>query len=156
LAFVLAIPALPALAQEPVGAFTGTFNGTPITCQFRPSQSDFVRTGNTLTISIMTNPCEGFEDRRWIALSFEQTGESIGSVEIDLSGLNDVPKLYGKTDTGATVDLLSASEEGDFLTLSGEVSAQIGPSEDRGGTIDLSAPQALDGSLSGVIGRLSF
>jgi hypothetical protein len=156
LAFVLAISALPALAQEAGGVFTGTLNGTPITCPLWPMQSDFLRSGNTLFLNIMTNRCEGIEGEGQISLSFEQTSESIGAVEIRLFGQTDGPNLYGKTDTGAMVELLSASEEGDFLTLSGAVSAQIGPSEDRGSTIDMSAPQALEVNFSGVIGRLTF
>jgi hypothetical protein len=156
LAFVLAISAVPALAQEPGGVFTGTLNGTPITCQFWPMQSDFVSFGDSLTVSIMTNRCEGDEYPSQIALSFEKTGEAINIVEIRLFGQTDSPDLYGGTDTGATVQLVSASEDGDFLTLSGEVTAQVGPSEDRGGTIDLSAPQALEVNFSGLIGRLTF
>ncbi|HSM28379.1 MAG TPA: hypothetical protein VK855_09795 [Thioalkalivibrio sp.] len=53
--------------------------------------------------------------------------------------------------TGATLQLLSASEESGFLSLSGNVSAQVGSSDDRGNTIDLSAARTLEISFSGVI-----
>jgi hypothetical protein len=150
-AVALAILALPALAQEPGGGFTGTLNGNPVTCQIWPMQSDFSSFGNTLTISIMTNRCEGTEYLGQIALSFEKTGESIDAVEIRLFGHVDSPDRYGNTDTGATLVLLSVSEDGEFLSLSGTVSAQVGPSDDRGRTIDLSAAQELEISVSGVI-----
>ena len=61
LAFALALSAVPALAQAPGGAFTGTLDGTPVTCQIWPMQSDFGRFGTTLTVSIVTNRCEGGE-----------------------------------------------------------------------------------------------
>jgi class 3 adenylate cyclase len=57
----------------------------------------------------------------------------------------------GGIDTGATLELLSASEDGGFLSLSCKVSAQVGPSDDRGRTIDLSASRELEVSFSGVI-----
>ena len=151
LAFALAISAVPALAQEPGGVFTGTLNGNPVTCQIWPMQSDSGSFGNTFTVSIMTNPCEGDEGLGQIDLSFEQTGASIGSVEICLRGEGDSPDLYGGIDTGATLELLSASEDGGFLSLSGKVSAQVGPSDDRGRTIDLSAARELEISFAGVI-----
>ncbi len=89
-----------------------------------------------------------------ITLSFEKTGESIDAVEIRLFGQTDSPDLYGKTDAGAVLELLSASEDGGFLSLSGNVSAQVGPSDDRGRTIDLSAARELEMSFSGVIDGL--
>ncbi len=156
LAFVLTIAAAPALAQELGGTFTGTLNGNAMTCQIWPTQSDFLRSGNTMMVSIMTNRCEGIEVQGQIALSFEQTGESIGSVEIRIFGQTDGPDLHSNTDTGATVELLSADEEADFLSLSGEMLAQVGPSQDRGSTIDLSAPQELEVRFSGAIGKLDF
>lgn len=154
LAFALALSAVPALAQAPGGAFTGTLDGTPVTCQIWPMQSDFGRFGTTLTVSIVTNRCEGGEGPGQIALSFEKTGESIGAVEIRLLGQSGSPDHYGKADAGATLELLSASEDGGFLSLSGKVSAQVGPSDDRGRTIDLSAVRKLELSFSGVIGSL--
>lgn len=150
-AFALAVLAVPALAQEPGGAFTGTLNGTPVTCQIWPMQSDFGRFGDTFTVSIMTNRCEGDAFPGQIALSFERTGETIGAVEIRLFGQADSPDRYGNTDTGATLGLLSASEEGGLLSLSGTVSAQVGASDDRGRTIDLSAAQKLEIRFSGVV-----
>jgi hypothetical protein len=86
-----------------------------------------------------------------LPLSFEQTGASIDSVEIRFFGQTDSPDLYGGTDTGATLELLTASEDGGFLSLSGKVIAQVGPSDDRGRTIDLSAARELEMSFSGVI-----
>ena len=154
LAFALALSAVPALAQAPGGAFTGTLDGTPVTCQIWPMQSDFGRFGTTLTVSIVTNRCEGGEGPGQIALSFEKTGESIGAVEIRLLGQSGSPDHYGKADAGATLELLSASEDGGFLSLSGKVSAQVGPSDDRGRTIDLSAARKLELTFSGVIGSL--
>lgn len=151
LAVALTVLAVPALGQEPGGVFTGTLNGNPFTCEIWPMQSDFGSFGDTLTVSIMTNRCEGDESLGQIALSFEQTGETIGSVEIRLRGEGDSPDLYGGTETGATLEMLSASEESGFLSLSGNVSAQVGSSDDRGNTIDLSAARALEISFSGVI-----
>lgn len=153
-AFALTILAVPALAQEPGGALTGTLNGTLAACQIWPMQSDYGSFGDTLTVSIMTNRCEGGEFQGQIALSFERTGETIGAVEIRLFGQADSPDHYGNTDTGATLELLSASDEGGLLSLSGTVSAQVGPSDDRGRTIDLSAAQDLEISFSGVIESL--
>ena len=112
LAFALALSAVPALAQAPGGAFTGTLDGTPVTCQIWPMQSDFGRFGTTLTVSIVTNRCEGGGGPGQIALSFEKTGESIGAVEIRLFGQSGSPDHYGKADAGATLELLSASEDG--------------------------------------------
>jgi hypothetical protein len=154
LAFALAISVVPALAQEPGGVFTGTLNGKPVTCQIWPMQSDFGSFGITLTVSIVTNPCEGEDGLGQIALSFEQTDASTDSLEIRLFGQTDSPDLYGGTDTGATLELLSASEDGGLLSLSGKVSAQVGPSDDRGRNIDLSAAQNLEMSFSGVIEAL--
>lgn len=151
LAFAFALPAAPALAQEPGGTFTGTLDGNPMTCQIWPMQSDFSSFGNTLSISIMTNRCEGVEGLGQIALSFEKTGESIDSVEIRLRGEGDSADLYGGSETGATLQLDSASADDGFLSLSGNISARVGSSDNRGKTIDLSAARALEISFSGVI-----
>lgn len=153
-AFALAILAVPALAQEPGGAVTGTLNGTPVTCQIWPMQSDYSSFGNTLGVSLMTNRCEGDAYQGQIALSFERTGETIGAVEIRLFGQVDSPDRYGNSDTGATLGRLSATGDGGLLSLSGTVSAQVGASDDRGRTIDLSAAQDLEISFSGVIESL--
>jgi hypothetical protein len=150
----MAILAVPALAQEPGGVFTGSLNGTAVTCRIWPMQSDFGSFGNTVTVSIVTNPCEGDAGLGQIALSFEQTGASIDLVEIRLRGQGGSPDLYGGTDTGATLELLSASEDGGLLALSGKVSAQVGPSANRGRTIDQSAARNLEISFSGVIDGL--
>ena len=103
---------------------------------------------------LLAAPHEGGEGPGQIALSFEKTGESIGAVEIRLFGQSGSPDHYGKAGTGATLELLSASEDGGFLSLSGKVSAQVGPSDDRGRTIDLSAARKLELTFSGVIGSL--
>ncbi len=66
-------------------------------------------------------------------------------------GAGGAPDLYGGSRTGATPKLISASENGDVLTLSGDVSAKVGPSENRGRTINLSAAQDLQINFSGVI-----
>jgi hypothetical protein len=105
-------------------------------------------------LSIWTNRCAGDESLGQIALSFEQTGETISSIEIRLQGEGDSHDLYGGTEAGATLELLSASEDGGFLSLSGNVSAQVGSSDDRGNTIDLSVARELEISFSGVIAGL--
>lgn len=151
MAFALILSVVPAVAQEPGGVVSGTLSGKTVTCQIWPMQSDFGRFGSTLTVSIVTSPCEGDEGLGQIALGFEQTGGSTDSLEIRILGEGDSPDLYGGTDTGATLELLSASEDGGFLALTGKVTAQIGPSDDRGRTIDLSASQELEVSFSGVI-----
>lgn len=153
-AIAIALSAAPALAQEPGGAFTGTLDGNPISCQFWPDQSDFTGFGATRSVSIWISRCEGGEGQ--LALGFEQAGEAADSVEIRLQGAGDSGDLYGDTDTGATVTITSASEEGGLLALSGRVAAQLGPSDDRGRTIDLSAPKALEGSFDGVIKALAY
>lgn len=149
--FALVISAMPALAQEPGGVFTGTLNGNTVTCQIWPMQSDFGSFGTTLFVSIMTNRCEGDVGQGQISLSFQKTGESIDAVEVRVFGQTDSPDHYGKTDTGAAVELLSTSDDGGLLSLSGNVSALVGPSDDRGRTIDLSAARQLELSFSGVI-----
>ena len=153
-AIVIALSAAPALAQEPGGTFTGTLDGSPITCQFWPDQSDFTSLGATRSVNIWTSRCEGDEGQ--LTLGFEQVGEATASVEIRLQGAGDSGDLYGDTDTGATVAITSASEEGGLLALSGMVSARLGPSDDRGRTIDMSAPKALEGSFDGVLNALSY
>jgi hypothetical protein len=156
MAFALTLSVVPAVAQEPGGVVSGTLKRNTVTCQIWPMQSDFGRFGNTLTVSMMTGPCECDGGRGQITLGFEQSGASTGSLEIRFLGQGDSADLYGGTDTGATLELLSASEEGDFLSLSGKVTAQVGPSDDRGRTIDLSASQELEVSFSGVIERLRY
>lgn len=86
LTFVWAISAVPALAEEPGGTFTGTLNGALITYQLWPMQSDFGRFGNTITVSMMTNRCEGDQYLGQISLGFEKYGETINAVEIRLFG----------------------------------------------------------------------
>ena len=83
-----------------------------------------------------------------------QNRQANEAMEIRLFGQSGSPDHYGKADAGATLELLSASEDGGFLSLSGKVSAQVGPSDDRGRTIDLSAARKLELNFSGVIGSL--
>ena len=147
LAFVLSI--VPAFGTGTGGVFTAILDGSPMTCQIWPDQSDFHRFGNSRSVSIVSNRCEGVEAQ--ISLSFEQTGESISALEIRLDGVDGGLALFANTDTGATLEIISASEDGGFLSLSGNVSAQIGSSDDRGRTIDLSAARELEISFSGVI-----
>lgn len=151
MAFALTLSVVPAVAQESGGVVSGTLNGKTVTCQIWPMQSDFGRFGDTFTVSIMTGPCDGDEGRGQITLGFEQTSGSKDSLEIRIPGQGDSPDLYGGTDTGATLELLSASEEGGFLSLSGKVTTQVGPSDDRGRTIDLPASRELEVNFSGVI-----
>lgn len=145
----LVLSVVPALAQAPGGSFKATLDGKPITCQIWPMQSDFLSVGNSRTVGIHANRCDGMASQ--ITLGFEQTGESIDSVEIRIVGAGGTPDLYGGSGTGATLKLLSASENGDVLTLSGDVSAKVGTSENRGRTIDLSAVRELQINFSGVI-----
>ncbi len=145
----LAAGGAPALAQEPGGLVMGSLNGQPLNCQIWPMQSDFSGVGRTLTISVTANRCKGVEGLDTLSISFEKTGDSADNLEIRLRGQGIA--LYGGTNTGATLELLSTSEDDGFLSLAGNISAKIGPSDDHGTTIDMTAAQELEISISGVI-----
>lgn len=84
-----------------------------------------------------------------LSISFEKTGDNTDNLEIRLRGQGAA--RYGGTATGAKLELLSASEDNGFLSLAGNVSAKVGPSADHGTTIDMTAAQELEISISGVI-----
>lgn len=65
------------------------------------------------------------------------------------SGCADGKTLYSAPDS--TIELLLANEADGFLSLAGNVSAQLGPSDDYGTTVDTSVAQMLNISFSGVI-----
>ena len=143
----LAAGGAPALAQEPGGLVMGSLNGQPLNCQIWPMQSDFSGFGDTITISITAHKCTGLEELNQISVSFDKTGDAIGSVEIRLRGEGEA--LYSAPDSA--LELLLANEADGFLSLAGNVSTQVGPSADYGITIDTSAVRPLNISFSGII-----
>lgn len=146
-----------ALAEEqPGGIVEGMLNGRPLSCQIWPEQSDFSDFGIMTTISLAAYRCGGVEGIDTLSLGFEKTGNNADDLEIQLRGQGLA--LYGGTATGATLELLSVSEYDGFLSLSGNVSARVGPrvgpSDGNGTPIDMTTAQELEISISGVIEAL--
>ena len=144
---ILAAGSAPVWAQEAGGVVMGSLDDQPLNCEIWPMQSDFSGFGDTITISITAHKCTGLEGLNQISVSFEKTGNAIGSVEIRLRGQNET--LYSGTD--AIIELTSAHEQDGFLSLAGNVTAQLGTSSDHGSTIDISAARQLNISFSGII-----
>jgi hypothetical protein len=143
----LAAGSAPAWAQEVGGVVMGSLDDQPLNCEIWPMQSDFSGFGNTITISITAHKCTGIEGLNQISVSFEKTGDAIGSVEIRLRGEGEA--LYSAPDSA--IELLLANEADGFLSLAGNAFAQVGPSDDYGTSIDMSVVQPLSISFSGII-----
>jgi hypothetical protein len=151
LSLVVAGLVTPAQAQKPGGTITGTLDGKPLTCQINASNSDFSGSGDALMITITAYPCTGAAELRIVRVSFTKEEKSTSRHEVRLLQRNKKPDLYSDTRRGASVELTSMKEDDGFLSLTGSVTAKLGPSSDRGTTIDLTAPLALQLSFKGVV-----
>lgn len=149
-----------AATAESGGEFEVAIGAEAFRFPLQPGQSDWSGRPGWISVSLRARPADeaAWARFRSLALGFEYAGGAVSLQELTLlrvSGEGELQRLYAEAEAGGlevTVD--RAEIDGDVLTLEGRFSAETGPSEDRGRTIDLADPLPVAGSFAATVPRL--
>lgn len=156
LAAALAV-ATPAAAEEG-GAFEVVIGAETFRFPLQAGQSDWSGSPTWMSVSLRARPVDEAAWARFKALTlgFEYVRGTVSSPELTLSrvlGDGSLQRLHAEAETGDLEVLVDRAEVlGELLMLEGRFSAETGPSEDYGRTIDLSDPVPVAGSFAVTVG----
>jgi hypothetical protein len=151
--------AIPLAAQE-TGQLNVTIGEASYAFPLWDSQSDWSGSENYATINIYARPTD---EETWalfktLTLAFEYTGGTVNHPELSLSRVQkdgELESLFSERDSDSvvvTVDSIAA--DGDFLSLSGNLSGALGPSTDFGRTVDLDSSLSISGTFDVTLGPI--
>jgi hypothetical protein len=151
------VAAAPAAAEEG-GVVEPVIGAEEFRFPLQASQSDWSGSADWASVSIRARPVDEAAWARFkaLSLSFDYAGGAVSTPELRLLrvvGEGEMQRLYAEAEAGGlevTVD--RAEAQGDFLTVEGRFSAEMGPSEDYGRTVDLSDPIPVAGSFAVTLG----
>ncbi|MFD1342180.1 hypothetical protein [Litorisediminicola beolgyonensis] len=160
--FMLAAPLVllaGASAAQESGTLALDIGGASRSYTLWSEQSDWSGWGEPPAVSgsvnIYARPEEGGGTFATFTLGLDLMSGAVNGAEASLLSLSDgeTTRYFSTDDQGAlAVELSELSVDGEFLSISGSLSGQMGPSPDFGRTVDLSEPLAISGEFAVTLG----
>ncbi|SHK51182.1 hypothetical protein SAMN05444000_13419 [Shimia gijangensis] len=143
---------LPVNAQES-GALTGEFDGTAVSFELMPSQTDHRGNPDFGSVSMAFKMDIEGSDLKIFFIGFNLMGGKAETPEARMS-ITRVDSFVARPDETFSVVVQEASKQDDLLFLKGTISLNADFSNDFGRTLDASRSHAFEGAFEAKVGGL--